>query len=142
MFSNVYFYKEKYFIFNMIHITVLIYCLNRISCSPRVGQTKDYKLRIHCFSALYAALRSKKKDQYSRNKGNVSEWSEYKADILIIGKHSLINTLLAYFASFLSHDDQSTFTHCLSYLSQSTPWTSLYLVMRENIQTKKVLLSW
>jgi hypothetical protein len=34
------FYKDKYFIFNMIHITVLIYCLNRISCSPRVGSNQ------------------------------------------------------------------------------------------------------
>jgi hypothetical protein len=43
---------------------------------PRSGQTKDYTIGICCFSAKYAALRSKSKDWFSRNQNNVSEWSD------------------------------------------------------------------
>jgi len=39
----------------------------------RLGQTKDCKIGICCFSAKHAALRSKSKDWSTRN--NVSEWS-------------------------------------------------------------------
>ena len=42
---------------------------------PRVGQTKDYKIGVCCFSAKHAALRSKSKDWLSRKHNNVSEWS-------------------------------------------------------------------
>jgi hypothetical protein len=41
---------------------------------PRLGQTKDYKIGICCFSAKHAALRSKSKDWLAQN--NVSEWSD------------------------------------------------------------------
>jgi hypothetical protein len=40
---------------------------------PRLGQTKDYKIGICCFSAKHAALRRKSKDWLTRN---VSEWSD------------------------------------------------------------------
>ena len=42
---------------------------------PRLGQTKDYKIGICCFSAKYTSLRSKNKDLLARNQNNVSEWS-------------------------------------------------------------------
>ena len=53
----------------------------RIECGrswvrARLGQTKDYKIGICCFSAEHAALRSKSKDWLSRNQNNVSEWSD------------------------------------------------------------------
>ena len=38
----------------------------------RSGQTKDYEIRICCFSAKHAALRSKSKDWSVRNQNNVS----------------------------------------------------------------------
>jgi hypothetical protein len=41
---------------------------------PRLGQTKDYKIGICCFSDKYAALRRKNKDWLARNQYNVSEW--------------------------------------------------------------------
>ena len=40
----------------------------------RSGQTKDYKIRICCFSTKHAALRRKSKDWLARNQDNVSEW--------------------------------------------------------------------
>ena len=43
---------------------------------PRLGQTKDYKIGICCYSAKHAALRRKSKDWLARNQDNVSEWSD------------------------------------------------------------------
>jgi hypothetical protein len=43
---------------------------------PRSGQTKDYKIGMCCFSAKYAALRSKSKDWLARNQNNVFEWGD------------------------------------------------------------------
>ena len=40
---------------------------------PQSGQTKDYRMRICCFSAKHAALRRKSKDGLARNQDNVSE---------------------------------------------------------------------
>jgi hypothetical protein len=44
---------------------------------PQVGQTKDCKIGICCFSAKHAGLRRKSKDWLARNQNNVSEWREY-----------------------------------------------------------------
>ena len=41
-----------------------------------LGQTKDYKIGISCFSAKHAALRRKSKDWLARNQNNVSEWGD------------------------------------------------------------------
>ena len=43
---------------------------------PRLGQTKNYKIGICCFSDNHTALRSNKKDWLARNKDIVSEWSD------------------------------------------------------------------
>ena len=43
---------------------------------PQSGQTKDYKIGMCCFSAKYAALRSKSKDWLARDQNNVSEWGD------------------------------------------------------------------
>ena len=40
-----------------------------------LGQTKDYKIGICCFSAKNAALRRKNQDWLGRNQDNLSEWS-------------------------------------------------------------------
>ena len=42
---------------------------------PQLGQTKDYKIGICCFSAKDAALRSKSKDWLAWNQDNVSDMS-------------------------------------------------------------------
>ena len=42
----------------------------------QLGQTKDYKIGICCFSAKQAALRRKSKDWLVRNQNNVSEWRD------------------------------------------------------------------
>ena len=41
---------------------------------PRMGQTKDYKIGICCFSAKHAAFRRKSKDWLAWNLNNVSKW--------------------------------------------------------------------
>ena len=43
---------------------------------PRLGQTKDYKICICCYSAKHAALRRKSKDWLAQNQDNVSEWAD------------------------------------------------------------------
>ena len=43
---------------------------------PRLGQTKDYKIGICCFSTKHTALRRKSKDWLARNQDNVSEWGD------------------------------------------------------------------
>jgi hypothetical protein len=40
---------------------------------PQLGQIKDYKIGICCFSAKHAALRRKNTDWLARNQNNVSE---------------------------------------------------------------------
>jgi hypothetical protein len=42
----------------------------------RLGQTKDYKTGICCFSAKHAALRKKSKVWLARNQDNVFEWGD------------------------------------------------------------------
>ena len=42
----------------------------------RLGQTKDYKIGIFCFSVKYAALRRKSKDWLALNQYNVSKWDD------------------------------------------------------------------
>jgi hypothetical protein len=42
----------------------------------RLGQTKDNKIGIYCFSAKQAALRRKSKDWLAWNQNNVSEWGD------------------------------------------------------------------
>ena len=47
------------------------------------GHTKGYKIGICCFSAKYAALRSKSRDRLARNQDNVSEWSNMSTSGLL-----------------------------------------------------------
>jgi hypothetical protein len=42
----------------------------------RLGQPKDYKMTMCCFSFNYAALRRKSKDWLTRNQDNLSEWRD------------------------------------------------------------------
>jgi len=41
-----------------------------------LGQAKDYKLGICCFSAKHATLRRKSKDWLALNQDNVSVWDD------------------------------------------------------------------
>jgi hypothetical protein len=43
---------------------------------PLLGQTKDYKIGISCFSTKNTALWRKSKDWLIRNQDNVSEWGD------------------------------------------------------------------
>ena len=49
---------------------------NQCGFKPLLGQTKDYKNGICCFSANQAALRRKNKDWLARNQENVSKWDD------------------------------------------------------------------
>jgi hypothetical protein len=40
-----------------------------------LGQTKDYKIGVCCFSAKHAPIRSKINDLFAQNQNNVFEWS-------------------------------------------------------------------
>jgi hypothetical protein len=42
---------------------------------PQSGQTKDYEIRICCFSVKHETLRRKTKDWLARNQNNVSEFA-------------------------------------------------------------------
>jgi hypothetical protein len=48
-----------------------------------LGQTKDYKIGISCFSAKHAALRRKSKDWLARNQNNISEWGDASTQELL-----------------------------------------------------------
>ena len=43
---------------------------------PWLGQTKNYKIGICCFSSKHATFRRQSKDWLARNQNNVSEWSD------------------------------------------------------------------
>ena len=43
---------------------------------PWLGQTKDWKIGICCFSTKHATLKRKSKDWMARNQDNVSEWGD------------------------------------------------------------------
>ena len=45
-------------------------------CETRMGQYKDYKIDMCCFSVKHAALRRKSKDRLAWNQDNVSEWDD------------------------------------------------------------------
>jgi hypothetical protein len=42
----------------------------------RLGQIKDYKIGICCFSSKHATLRNKRKDCLARNQDNIFEWGD------------------------------------------------------------------
>jgi hypothetical protein len=43
---------------------------------PQLGQTKDYKIGICCFSTKHAALKRKSTYWLIQNQNNVYEWSD------------------------------------------------------------------
>jgi hypothetical protein len=61
----------------------------------RLGQTKDYKIGICCFSAKHAALKRKSKNWLARNNINVSEWSDMSTHRLLFQWASTIKIHLS-----------------------------------------------
>jgi hypothetical protein len=59
---------------NILHKNVLASSVVYRGFEPRLGQTKDYKIGICCFSGKHAALSRKSKDWLAWNQDNVSEW--------------------------------------------------------------------
>jgi hypothetical protein len=57
-------------------VSMLASCAVDRGFETRLGQTKDYKIGICCFSAKHAALRRKSKDWLAQNQDNMSEWSD------------------------------------------------------------------
>jgi hypothetical protein len=55
-------------------ISMLASCVVDHGFEPRLGQTKEYKICICCFSAKHTELMRKSKDWLTRNQDNVSEW--------------------------------------------------------------------
>ena len=102
------------------------------------GLTKNYTIGICCFSAKYAALRSKSKDWLARNQNNVSGWSDmsnrgllfrwastiqiqlsvlvyYKADLIIISlKMNLFSPWYNWKIAELTLNNNHSLTDCTS----------------------------
>jgi hypothetical protein len=57
----------------------------------RSSKTKDYQIVICCFSAKYAALRSKSKDLLAQNHDNVSEWSNMSTRGVLFQNHDNVS---------------------------------------------------
>ena len=93
--------------------------------SRLLGQSKDYKIGIFCFSARHAAYRRKGKNWLARNQDNVSEWS----DISIRG-------LLLQWAS--TKKSNYACWYSTNWTSSSYHWT--LICSRHDIAEK--LLSW
>jgi hypothetical protein len=56
---------------------------------PRMGEIKDNKISICCFSAKHTALKSKSKYWLARNQVNVSEWSDMSTSELCFSELAL-----------------------------------------------------
>ena len=69
---------------------VIVLASSAVDCGfePRLGQNKDYKIGICCFSAKNAALRSKSKDWLARNQ-DVSEGSDTFHRLLILSEQAI-----------------------------------------------------
>jgi hypothetical protein len=69
---------SRYKIVGIAGIMVSVLSLSAVDrgFDPRLGQTKDYKTGICCFSAKHAALRRESKGWLAWNQNNVSEWSD------------------------------------------------------------------
>jgi hypothetical protein len=57
-------------------VSVLLSSTVDLGFEPQSGQTEDYKFGICCFSTKNAALRRKRKDWFTQNQDNVSEWGD------------------------------------------------------------------
>jgi hypothetical protein len=68
--------KQQIPIFGGVMVSVLASSAVDRRFKPRLGQPKDYKIGICCFSAKHTALWSKSKDGLARNQNNVSQWSD------------------------------------------------------------------
>jgi hypothetical protein len=65
-----------------------------VLASSAVGQTKDYKIYICCFSAKQVALRRKSKDGLARNQDNASEWGDMSIHVLLFQWASQLSVLV------------------------------------------------
>jgi hypothetical protein len=61
----------------------------------RLGQTKDYKISICCFSTKHAALRTKSKDWLAQNQDNVSDRGDMSIRRLLFQRASTIKIQLS-----------------------------------------------
>jgi hypothetical protein len=66
--------SEKNICISSVMVSVLTSRTVDRGFEPWLGQTKDYKIGIYCFSARHAALRRKGKDWLARNHDNVPEY--------------------------------------------------------------------
>jgi hypothetical protein len=55
-------------------LSMLVSCVVDCGIEPRLGQTKDYKIGICCFSSHHTALWRKGKEWLAQNQDNLSEW--------------------------------------------------------------------
>ena len=71
--------------------------------NPQLGQTKDYKISICCFSAKHTALRRKSNDWLAQSQDNVSEWGDMFIRELLIQCASTIKIQLSMLIKYKAH---------------------------------------
>ena len=71
--------------------------------NPQLGQTKDYKISICCFSAKHTALRRKSNDWLAQSQDNVSEWGDMSIRELLIPCASTIKIQLSMLIKYKAH---------------------------------------
>ena len=71
----VYKYPEIFNKISGVVVSVLASSAVDRGLEPGLGQTKDYKICICCFSTKHTALKNKSKDGLARNQNNVSDWN-------------------------------------------------------------------
>jgi hypothetical protein len=64
---------------------------------PLLGQNKDYKISVCCFSVKHAAIRRKRKDWLARNQDNVSELGDMSIHGLLFQGGGTIKIQLSVF---------------------------------------------
>ena len=65
-------------------VSVLASSTGNRGLESRLGQTKDYKIGICCFSVKHTALQRKSNDLLAQNEDNVSEWDDMSIRGLLV----------------------------------------------------------
>ena len=95
----------------------------------RLGQTKDYKICICCFSNKHAVLRRKSKDWLARNWDNVSEQSNMSTNGLLFQWPSTIKNQLSV---LVKYKRTSSLFHWIKLVLSWYSWKIAELALNNN----------
>jgi hypothetical protein len=91
----IYHYTEDSNRIGGVMVNVLVSSAVDRGFESRLGQNKDYKNDMCCFSAKHASLRRKSKYWLARNRDNMSEWGYMSIRGLLFQWASTINIQLS-----------------------------------------------